>query len=204
MGDFNSPPTDNNFVLFMEKNGLFDLIDSMNNGPPPRTYVDGRKRLGFVLGNEFVREAVEKSRTLGQHEGITSNHTLQWADLSLVKLFGTDHIPPMARNEREFTLAHAKKKSQFQKSVQEKHDLHKIESRIQALADDFTRADPLEEEGPKFRTLTKWYNDIDELVKSTLRHAATSVGQKNMGYQQSPELIHSIKKLFSGKQCFSA
>ena len=45
MGDFNSPPTDNDFLSFMEKNGLFDLIDSANDGPPPRTYVDGRKDL---------------------------------------------------------------------------------------------------------------------------------------------------------------
>ena len=134
-----------------------------------------------MLGDEFVWKAVEKSGALGQHEGITSNHTLQWVDLSLVKLFGTDHIPPMARNQREFTLAHAKKKSKFQESVQEQHDLHRLDHRIQALAEDFTRVGPMDEDGLKFRTLTERYNNIDELVKSTLRHAATSVGRKKHG-----------------------
>ena len=150
------------------------------------------------MGDDYVWSAVIKSGALGEHGGVTSDHTLQQVDLSMVKLFGTDHIPPMARCQREFTLAYTKK-FKFKESVQEQHDHHKLESMLEALADNFLQVNPSDKNGSKFRALVSRYNNIDELVKSTLRHAATSVGHKNMGYQRSPELIHSIKQVLLWK-----
>ena len=63
-------------------------------------YIDGTRRLDYVLGDDFARSAVVQSGALGEHGGVTySDHTLQWVDFSIAKLFGMDHLLPVARNQ---------------------------------------------------------------------------------------------------------
>ena len=59
MGDFNSAPGDPDLANWMDRHGLFDLIDNNNEGTPPRTYSSGTRRLDLILGDGHVLNAVQ-------------------------------------------------------------------------------------------------------------------------------------------------
>ena len=90
MGDFNSAPGDPDLVNWMDRHGLFDLIDNNNEGTPPRTYSSGTRRLDLILGDGHVLNAVQASGSLKEHDGLISDHTLQWVDLDIQALFGSE------------------------------------------------------------------------------------------------------------------
>ena len=55
----------------------------------------------------------EKSGSLGLHEGLISDHTMQWADFEVTKLFGGQLYNPVLPSERQFTLNNIKKNRNF-------------------------------------------------------------------------------------------
>jgi len=80
MGDLNAVSTEPALQEFMTTNGVHDLIAESNEGTPPATYSRSANRLDYILGNHQAQRAVTKSGALGLHDGILSDHTMQWVD----------------------------------------------------------------------------------------------------------------------------
>ena len=57
-GDFSSDPRDPGMVRFMERNALTDLIASSNDGALQRTCNRRPKRIDLILGDDFIRRAL--------------------------------------------------------------------------------------------------------------------------------------------------
>ena len=137
MGDLNTVSTDPELIQFMETNGLHDLIKEDNQGEPPRTYDRSDNRLDYILGTSRARRAMVKSGALALHDGIISDHTMQWVDFSIALLFNNIMYDPTSPCERQFTLRNVKKKHKFQAKLKEIHEHQKIKIRVIALAKDF-------------------------------------------------------------------
>ena len=71
-----------------------------------------------------MRNAVVKSGSLEESDGLLSDHTLQWAAFSIKHLLGYYKVVPLGRNTREFLLVNAKKKLAFQNKLGELHAHH--------------------------------------------------------------------------------
>ena len=87
MGDFNSDVNENEMQSFVTANNLVDLIANTNEGTPPATYSRGHRRLDFIFGTQYTLRAVVQSGSCGLHEGVISDHTMQWVDLETSLLF---------------------------------------------------------------------------------------------------------------------
>ena len=94
----------------------------MNEGEPPATYSRSDNRLDYILGDDHTRRAVVKSGALGLHEGILSDHTMQWVDLDISLLFQNEWYDPTSSCKRQFTLRNVKKKHKFQAELKEIHE----------------------------------------------------------------------------------
>ena len=110
MGDFNADMTDPRFADFVNGNALIDVVDKVNEGEPPRTYARGRKRLDYILADRTLLKAVVKAGSLGLHDGILSDHTMQWVDFDISALFQGELHNPTHPCERQFTLTQTRKK----------------------------------------------------------------------------------------------
>ena len=124
----------------MEVNGLVDLIRDSNDGTPPATFSRSKNRLDYILGDQHTRRAVLQSGALGLHEGIVSDHTMQWVDFDTSLLFQNEWYDPTSPCERKFTMRNVKKKHAFQAKLREIHDHQRIGERVLELADDFKTA----------------------------------------------------------------
>lgn len=87
MMDANAVATEKRFADFRSQHGLRDIIAENNDGNPPTTYSHGPNRLDYILGDDHIYEAVIQSGALGLHEGVMSDHTLQYVDFSETQLF---------------------------------------------------------------------------------------------------------------------
>ncbi len=139
LGDFNLDITEKHLEKFISANNLIDIIAENNDDPRPGTYSRGKNVLDYALGDDFVNSAVVQAGSLGLHEGILSDHTMQWIDFDIQALFGNKTYTPMLPSDRQFTLQNAKKKHKFQEKLQELHDKHKIRDKVMNLADEFAQ-----------------------------------------------------------------
>ena len=137
MGNFNSNPTDPDLASFMNRHGLVDLINEKNGGTPPRTYANGSKRLDLLLGGVYMLNTVQACGSLKEHDGLTSDHTVQWADLDIDTLFGSEYPIPMSMQQRKFTLTNPKKKHKFQEKFRTYADYHNFSTKVAMIEKDF-------------------------------------------------------------------
>ena len=113
-----------------------------------------------------MRNAVVKSGSLEESDGLLSDHTLQWADFSIKRLIGA-----------------------FQEKLGEQYAHHKVEEKIMALEDAFRSLDDLD--GHEFHRLVDEYQTLDEVLSETMKCAGNHVKDSDKGYQFSPFLIRS-------------
>ena len=81
-------PGDNTFHRFMVNNGLLDIHQESLDSLPRTTYTRGRRRLDFSLTSRKVLDSVSDCGILADHEGVISDHTLQYVDFKSRHLFG--------------------------------------------------------------------------------------------------------------------
>lgn len=189
MGDFNADLDDKDFAEFVDVNNLHDLIGESNEGTPPSTYSRGRKRLDWILGDNFLTGCLVKSGTLALHEGNVTDHTLQWADFDTQKVFGNRSYVPVNPCDRQFTLNNPKKKHEFQAKLEEIHKHQKIKERVIQLSDDFEALLNNDLDSQEMIELIDRYQRLDYEIKCSIISAANSVGRKDFGYQCSPDLV---------------
>ena len=195
MGDMNADYNDEDFKKFIQENGLNDLIKENNKGPPPKTYSRGKKRIDYILGDDYVANAVVKSGALASQEGVLSDHTMQWVDLDVKLLFKNKSYIPMKPCEREFTLVNAKKKRTFQEELLKSHKENKTKEKVEKLSEDFEKMKHKDIEDREMIPLVERYQTLDYEIVRIIKAAANAVGRKNFGYQRSPELIRAGKQV---------
>ena len=184
MGDFNSEPRDKDMADFIERDNLHDLINNTNDGPLPHTHTEGPRRIDYILADRHVRDAVIKSDSLGESDGLFSDHTLQWADFNIKRLLGCDRVVPLGGNTRKFLLVNAKQKHAFQDKLRELHAHHKVEEKILALEDAFRSLDDLD--SLDFHRLVDAYQTLDKVLSEAMKSAAKHVKDLDKGYQFCP------------------
>ena len=203
MGDLNSVMTDKDLHIFMQTNGLHDLIGSNNNEEPEPTYARSARRLDFILGDQYILDGVDQSGALGLHEGVISDHTLQWVDLNTQLIFRNNTVVPTTPSERQFNLTNAIKKHAFQDKLAEIHTHQKIKERIIQLADDFEHLDSTDHADRDFITLVTRYQALDDEIRESIITAASTVSKRDFGYQRSPALVNSAKLVVLWKMVLS-
>ncbi len=203
MGDLNTVSDDPELVRFMEVNGLVDLIRDSNDGTPPATFSRSNNRLDYILGDQHTRRAVLQSGALGLHEGIVSDHTMQWVDFDTSLLFQNEWYDPTSPCERQFTMRNVKKKHAFQAKLREIHDHQRIGERVLELADDFKTAMTHDLEDVEMIALVARYQRLDTEIQMSIKAAENSVGRKNFGYQRSSALVNAGAAVLLWKAVFS-
>jgi hypothetical protein len=116
------------------------------------------------------------------HEGLHSDHTMQFVDFDQQGLFGNESFTPIIGQERQFTLKNAIKKRAFLTKLREIHQHQKIGERVQALQLAFQK------EG-KTEALEQRYNRLDYEIRCSMLAAANAQARKSFGYQWSPALV---------------
>jgi|EP01082_Thalassiosira_pseudonana_P005944 hypothetical protein len=129
-----------------------------------------------------VCEAAVQGGSLGIHEGLFSDHTLQFVDFDQRRLFRNNAYVPLTRQERQFTLKNAIKKNAFLTKLYEIHSHQRIDDRVVALAQAFS-------EGGKTDDLVQRYNNLDYEIRCSMLAAANTQARKNFGYLWSPALV---------------
>ncbi|KAL7547174.1 LOW QUALITY PROTEIN: hypothetical protein ACHAWF_010494 [Thalassiosira exigua] len=147
-----------------------------------------KNHLNFFLGDDHILGAVLQSGSLALHEGMISDHTLQWVDFCIKKLFNEKINPHVSPFDRQFTLQNPKKKHEFQKKLHELNDKDKVEDKVKALAKDFKRIGDRGLTNPEVIALVLRYQALDKTIHDNMIAAANSIGRKNYGYQLSPDL----------------
>ncbi|KAL7549105.1 hypothetical protein ACHAWF_014298, partial [Thalassiosira exigua] len=183
--------TDKKFAEFITANNLIDVVADTNPGDPPRTYARGTKRLDYILCDHRIRQAVIKSGSLALHDGIFSDHTMQWVDFDQDILFGdetADRVPPPSR---QFTMMQARKKKDFQDKLEKLDNEHRIKDRVLELERDFARLSNVELTSKEMIDLVKRYHVLDDRIRRNMIEAADSVGRTDFGYQRSHELVQA-------------
>ncbi|KAL7549686.1 hypothetical protein ACHAWF_012949 [Thalassiosira exigua] len=117
-----------------------------------------------------------------------SDHTLQWVDFCIKKLFNENIGPHVSPFDRQFTLRNPKKKHEFQKKLHELNDKDRVEDKVKALAKDFKRIGDRGLTDPEVIALVLRYQALDKIIHDNMIAAANSIGRKNYGYQLSPDL----------------
>ncbi|KAL7550562.1 hypothetical protein ACHAWF_015354 [Thalassiosira exigua] len=191
MGDFNADMTDKKFAEFVTANNLIDIVADTNPGDPPRTYARGTKRLDYILCDHRIRQAVIKSGSLALHDGIFSDHTMQWVDFDQDILFGDEAVDRVPPPSRQFTMMQARKKKDFQDKLEKLNEEHNVEARVLQLEKDFGRLRNAELDSKEMVELIRRYHGLDELIMNNMIKAANEVGRTDFGYQRSDELVQA-------------
>ena len=76
----------------------------------PRTYVDGRHRLDYILIDPALADAVHRIGYLGNHDGNMSDHTMAYIDFNAKRLFRGIIHRPTEIHSREFMIEQDDKK----------------------------------------------------------------------------------------------
>jgi hypothetical protein len=180
--DANASLDEARFSQFLDRNHLIDVVGHVTSGDPPPTYSRGQKRIDFILGDMHVCEAAIQGGSLGMHEGLFSDHTLQFVDFDQRRLFPNEAHTPLIRQERQFTLKNAIKKNAFLRKLCEIHSHQRIGDRVVALAQAFL------DEG-KTEDLVQRYNRLHYEIRCSMLAAANNQARKKFGYQWSPALV---------------
>ena len=180
--DANASLDEARFARFLDRNNLIDVVGHVTSGDPPPTYSRGQKRIDFILGDMHVCEAAVQGGSLGMHEGLFSDHTLQFVDFDQKRLFRNETYTPLSVQERQFTLNNSIKKNAFVKKLYEIHSHQRIGDRVVALAQAFS------EEGTT-QDLVQRYNRLDYEIRCSILAAANTQARKKFGYQWSPALV---------------
>ena len=101
MGDFNSDKNDPDLEKFLAENNLIDVVGETNKGTPPMTYARGRRQIDYIFCDADLKKSVKKSGSRGLHEGLISDHTMQWADFEVTEIFGGQPYNPALPSERQ-------------------------------------------------------------------------------------------------------
>eukprot|EP00970_Alexandrium_tamarense_P011192 scaffold2391_cov126-Alexandrium_tamarense.AAC.1 len=180
--DANASLDEARFARFLDRNNLIDVVGHVTSGDPPPTYSRGQKRIDFILGDMHVCEAAVQGGSLGMHEGLFSDHTLQFVDFDQKRLFRNETYTPLSVQERQFTLNNSIKKNAFLKKLYEIHSQQRIGDCVVALAQAFSEEGTTED-------LVQNYNRLDYEIRCSILAAANTQARKKFGYQWSPALV---------------
>jgi hypothetical protein len=122
------------------------------------------------------------------HEGLFSDHTLQFVDFDQKRLFRNETYTPLSVQERQFTLNNSIKKNAFLKKLYEIHSHQRIGVRVVALAQAFSEEGTTED-------LVQRYNRLDYEIRCSILAAANTQARMKFGYQWSPK----AKVIFGSK-----
>ena len=148
----------------------------------PRTYVDGRHRLDYILIDPALADAVHRVGYLGNHDGNMSDHTMAYIDFDAKRLFrGLTHRPTEIHS-REFMIEQADKKLKFTCIARTKFNEHKIPERVFKLVAAFA------EHGATSKNL-KQFMQLDKEIVNLIIAAAKKACKKKYGYTRSPALV---------------
>jgi endonuclease/exonuclease/phosphatase family metal-dependent hydrolase len=103
----------------------------------PRTYVEGRHRLDYILIDPALSDAVQRVGYLGNHDGNKSDHTMAFIDFNAKRLFRGIIHRPTEIHSREFMIEQDDKKLIFTCIARTKFNAHKIPERVFKLVADF-------------------------------------------------------------------
>ena len=81
-------------------------------------------------------KSVKKLGSLGLHEGLISDHTMQWPDFEVTGLFGGQLYNPVLPSERQFMLSNIKKQ-EFQAKLIDLLEGKNVSQKVEALVKDF-------------------------------------------------------------------
>jgi hypothetical protein len=140
------------------------------------------QEVDYILGDTHVCDSAVKGGSLGMHEGLHSNHTMQFVDFDQQRLFGNESFTPIVGQELQFTLKNAIKKRAFLTKLREIHQHQKIVERVQALELAFRN------EG-KTTALEQCYNRVVYEIRCSMLAAANAQARKSFRYQWSPALV---------------
>ena len=188
---------ENTFNHFMINNGLVDIHERLLQQLPRTTYTRGRRRLDFTLTTETIIPAVTHCGILAEHEGVISDHTLQFVDFDESKLFGRIGQSITPYQQREFHMENSVKRQQFIDELKRIHQHQNIPQRITTLQTHLlTNMDHPEE-------LIHKYNQLDYEITCSIKAAAKSVARKNFGYQRSDSLVEAGSSYLMWKSAYS-
>eukprot|EP00956_Cyclotella_meneghiniana_P031596 scaffold83413_cov52-Cyclotella_meneghiniana.AAC.2 len=199
MIDSNSDINESKLKEFTDQNGLSDMI-TMGRDPSvaPPTYARGKQRIDFILGDEHIKRAIVHSGSLELHDGLkASDHTMQYLDLDEKLLFRDDSFTLMPGYHREFKLYDTKRKTKFQEYLQESYERQRIAERVEEIA--LKMEGKLSADGDDIDA----YNKLDEEIVELIRSAAAKVGRVDFGYQLSPDLCITGKRIRMHKSIMS-
>jgi hypothetical protein len=185
MIDANSDLDDGPMREFIIRHNLKDVIGeyhSATQGPPPRTFQWSNNRLDYILSDDYVFNTVMGCGACGLQDAMHSDHTMQWVDLDIRKLFRNKAYEPVCRFSREFRLSNVIKKRAFQEKLTEIYIHQKFCERVKEMTEEFDElgAIPL---------LVDKYQRLDYEMVCAFKAAANSVGRPDFGYQRSPDLV---------------
>jgi hypothetical protein len=183
--DANSTTNDNSLREFMIRHNLRDIIHDFHidsQGPPPRTYQRSANRLDYIFGNDHVFNSVVGCGSCGLQDAIHSDHTLQWVDFDIAKLFRSTSYDLTSSFGREFSLSNVIKKKAFQTKLTEIYIHQQFCESVQELTDDLATHGALPD-------LVEQYQRLDYEMVCALQAAASSVAKYDQGYQRSPALV---------------
>ena len=187
---------DNAFHRFIIHHGLLDIHQELLTQVPRTTYTRGRRRLDFSLTTKKVMESISACGILANHEGVISDHTLQFVDFHNKKLFGKNSPTIVPSQQREFLFDNSVKREQFVEDIKRMHTHQSIEKRVTDLNDKFLA------EGAS-TILIEEYNKIDYEITCTIKAAAKNVSRKNFGYQRSQMLTDAGSVYMMWKAAYS-
>ena len=111
----------------------------MHEEEPPRIYARVSQRLDYLLGNQHIQEAAERSGQLALHEGYMSDHTVGWIDFNTTALFPDTAYSSEAPKLRQLVLTNKEKKRQYQEKLRDIHKHQQIARQIKTLEEDFEK-----------------------------------------------------------------
>ena len=118
---------------------------------------------------------------LGEHDGVVSDHKMQYVDFYHKTLYGKTTSPAGPPSQRKFLFDNAVKRNAFTKELKSQ-----IISRNTSIKVDHFET-KLQMHG-KTRESSNEYNKIDNTLIDMIKAAVAKVAKKQYGYQWSPAL----------------
>jgi hypothetical protein len=127
----------NKLKKFMQHSQLADPFFLKFN-QAPRTYVQGKHRLNYILVDPALLPAIRNIGYLGSMEANISDHTMAYIDFDKKLLFEGLINRPTEIYSREFMICQDDKKLKFTTLARTQFIHNKIQERVMQLAADFT------------------------------------------------------------------
>ena len=123
---------------------------------------------------------MKKSGSLGLHEGLISDHTMQWADFEVTGLFGGQLYNPVLPSERQFMLSNIKKQ-EFQAKLIDLLERENVSQKVEPLVKDFElQWTNTANDETKIKLVAR-YQKLDDTITKSMLSAVYSIGKRTMG-----------------------